>query len=258
MNVHRLTHQQPVSEPLQVQGPPQPYPDEAGEPSLDLRALLRVILARGYTILGTIAVAMVLVTLALLQMTPIYSASALIMVGQRENKVLDAEALLAGLPTDTATIENQIQILKSWSLAERVVVKNNLAVDPEFGAKGASSWVSYLNPLSWFGSEREKVGVSREQKPTKVDPAILRKFASKVTIAAQGRSSVIKVTFDSPDREKAALLANALADQYIVDQLETKFEAAKRTTDWLNERLGECARRRARSSSTRPRTTWPT
>lgn len=249
MNVHRL-HQQTSAEPAAMPAPAATYSDEAAEPTLDLRALLRVVLARGYTILGTIAVAMVLVTLVLLQMTPVYSASALIMVGQRENKVLDAEALLAGLPTDTATIENQIQILKSWSLAERVIVKHNLAVDPEFGGKGSgSSWLSSLNPLNWFGSEREKVQAGQGAKPTKIDPAILRKFGSKVTVAAQGRSSVIKVTFDSPDREKAALLANALADQYIVDQLETKFEAAKRTTDWLNERLGELAEKVRASES---------
>jgi succinoglycan biosynthesis transport protein ExoP len=52
---------------------------------------------------------------------------------------------------------------------------------------------------------------------------------------------VIRLSFDSPDREKSAVIANAIADQYIVDQLETKFDAAKRTTDWLNERLGQLA-----------------
>jgi capsular exopolysaccharide synthesis family protein len=234
MNVHRL-HNQPTTEPA-LPMPAAPAADGGAGASLDLRALLRVFMARLWTILGTVAVAMTLVTLTLLQMTPVYSASALIMIGQRENKVLDPEALLAGLPTDTATIENQIQILRSWSLAERVVHKLNLANDPEFNAKvGGGSW---LNPFSWFET-REKIVAGQTKKPTKVDPAILRKFGSKVTVAAQGRSSVIKVTFESPDREKAAQIANALADQYIVDQLETKFEAAKRTTDWLNERLGE-------------------
>jgi exopolysaccharide transport family protein len=239
MNVHRLHQQSATDLPAPSQLPP--AAEEVVETSLDLRALMRVVLARLWTILGTIAIAMTLVTLVLLQMTPIYSASALIMVGQRENKVLDSEALLAGLPTDTATIENQIQILRSWSLAERVVLKLNLTNDPEFNSKKeAASWLSYLNPLSWFGSSREKIQVDG-RKPTTVEPAILRRFASQVTVTAQGRSSVIKVTFDSPDREKAAQIANAIADQYIVDQLETKFEAAKRTTDWLNERLGELA-----------------
>src|SRR6185436_14027867 len=49
----------------------------------------------------------------------------------------------------------------------------------------------------------------------------------------------IRVTFDSTDRQKAATIANAIADQYIVDQLETKFDASKRASDWLGERLGQ-------------------
>ncbi len=244
MNVHRLYQQSPAE--VLASGPQQPAPEDVAETTLDLRSLMRVLLARLWTILGTIAVAMTVVTLILLQMTPIYSASALIMVGQRENKVLDPESLLAGLATDTASIENQIQILRSWSLAERVVLKLNLVNDPEFNSKRETA--SWLNPLSWFGPGREKIQVGGP-KPTTVDTAILRRFASKVTVNAQGRSSVIKVTFDSPDREKAALVANAIADQYIVDQLDTKFEAAKRTTDWLNERLGELAEKVRASES---------
>lgn len=238
MNVHRL--HQVEAEPIAL---PQPMlPDDSPAADFDLRALLRVFLARRWTILGTVLVCMTLATLVVLQMTPIYSASTLIMVGQRENKVLDAEALVAGLSTDTATIENQIQILRSWSLAERVVTKLSLTRDPEFSTgRAQTSWLAMLNPLSWFVDDAEKVPPGSAHAAKTVDPAILKRFASKMTVAAQGRSSVIKVSFDSPDKEKAALIANTIADQYIVDQLETKFEAAKRTTDWLNERLGQLA-----------------
>ncbi len=240
MNVHRL--HQIETDPLALPSPASPLGDETPAADFDLRALFRVFLARRWTIIGTVVVSTTLALLVLLQMTPIYSASTLIMVGQRENKVLDPEAFVAGLTTDTATIENQIQILRSWSLAERVVTKLNLARDPEFSTGRAQrSWLAYLNPLTWFVSDDEKLPPGAAQAAKTVDPTLLKRFASKMTVAAQGRSSVIKVSFDSPDREKAALIANAIADQYIVDQLETKFEAAKRATDWLNERLGQLA-----------------
>ncbi len=237
MNVHRL--HQVESEPVAL-GAPSPA-DEMPAADFDLRALLRVLLARRLTILGTIIVAMTIAALVVLQMTPIYSASTLIMVGQRENKVLDPEAFLAGLSTDTATIENQIQILRSWALAERVIKKLDLTRDPEFNPRSAQrSLLSNLNPLNWFDGGGDKVPTGAAAKPG-IDPAILKRFAAKMTVAAQGRSSVIRVSFDSPDREKSATIANAIADQYIVDQLETKFDAAKRATDWLNERLGQLA-----------------
>jgi succinoglycan biosynthesis transport protein ExoP len=237
MNVHRLHQHDP--EPVSLSAPPPPRDD--GPPAdFDLRALFRVLLARRWTILGTILVAMTMALIVVLQMTPIYSASTLIMVGQRENKALE-DSFLAGLTTDTATIENQIQILRSSTLAERVIAKLNLARDPEFSSRGKGSWLSALNPLSWFsgGEEKSIAGTAVAGAKPAVDPAIVKRFASKMTVAAQGRSSVIRVTFDSPEREKAALIVNTIADQYIVDQLETKFDAAKRATDWLGDRLTE-------------------
>ena len=38
---------------------------------------------------------------------------------------------------------------------------------------------------------------------------------------------------------KAARIANAFADAYIEDQLEAKFEATRRASIWLEQRIGE-------------------
>ena len=219
---------------------PPPEFDSAPDQDFDLRSIARVLLLRRWTILGVIAVCMTIATLVLLQITPIFSASTLIMVGQRENKVLDAESIMAGLPTDNATLENQIQVLRSWSLAERVIVKLNLLRDAEFGG-GRERW-SVLNPGSWFApAAAEKLIVAKGGPAPTVSPGALKRFAGKLSVATQGRSSVIKVSFDSVDRQKSALIANAVAEQYTIDQLETKFDAAKKTTDWLNGRLGQLA-----------------
>ena len=239
MNVHRLP-QNYRHEPEPVAPVRQFAPAEQVEPDFDLRALFRVFLARRLTIIGTIAACLTLVGIGVLQITPIYSASALVLVGQRENKVLDPEALVGGLTMDTATIENQIQILRSTSLAERVVVKLNLARDPEF-MRGQNSWLAYLNPLNWLGGDGEKAAAKADRKPSTIDPALLKRFASRLTVAAQGRSSVIRVTYDSANREKAALIANTIVDQYLEAQLETKFDATKRTTAWLDGRLAQLA-----------------
>ncbi|MEQ1866466.1 MAG: GumC family protein, partial [Micropepsaceae bacterium] len=237
MNVLRLHKVDP--EPVTFSAPPSV--DDAPAADFDLRALVRVFLVRRWTILGAIVLCMTIAGIVVMQLTPVYSASTLIMVGQRENKVLDPEALIAGLNTDAATMENQIQVLRSWTLAERVVVKLNLTRDPEFNARSAKrSLLSRLNPLNWFGTGDANVRLGTAVKTT-VDPAIIKRFGSKLTVAAVGRSSVIRLTFESADRQKAATIVDAVADQYIVDQLESKFEAARRTSDWLNERLGQLA-----------------
>ncbi len=41
------------------------------------------------------------------------------------------------------------------------------------------------------------------------------------------------------DPAKAAMIANAMADEYLVSQVEAKFQAAERATDWLGKRIQE-------------------
>ena len=224
------------------QPPPQlPSYDEAAESEVDIRSLFRVLIVRFWTIAGVIAICMTISVIVMFQITPVYTASTLIMVGQRENKVLDPESVVAGLQTDASTLENQIQVLKSWTLAEKVVLKMNLTHDPEFNT--ALSKRSIYNIASWFSSSaaKKKLSVPRGAENLSVKPSVLSTFASKLSISTQGRSSVIKVTYESSERGKSAKIADAVADQYTIDQLDTKFDAAKRTTDWLNGRLQQLA-----------------
>ena len=124
---------------------------DSPQADFELRSLMRVLQARYRTIAGTVGACMTIALIVVLQLTPVYSSSTLIMVGQRENKVFDPESILAGLTTDTASIENQIQVLRSSALAERVVKQLNLTLDPEFDpARQPRSWLSNLSPLTWF------------------------------------------------------------------------------------------------------------
>ena len=48
---------------------------------------------------------------------------------------------------------------------------------------------------------------------------------------------MIDVGFTSLDPAKAARIANAVGDAYLVEQLEARYDAAKRASTWLNERM---------------------
>ena len=54
-----------------------------------------------------------------------------------------------------------------------------------------------------------------------------------------GQALVLNVAITSADSAKAARLANAVADAYVVDKLDARFEAAKRASAWLSDRLVE-------------------
>jgi capsular exopolysaccharide synthesis family protein len=53
---------------------------------------------------------------------------------------------------------------------------------------------------------------------------------------------VLAISVTSVDPARAAKLANAIADGYVVEQLDARFEAAKRASAWLSDRLVELRR----------------
>ncbi len=209
---------------------------------IDLVVLLRILRVRRDIIVGTALLVVALTLIILYQLTPYYSASSIVMLDQRKNNVEDVSSVLSGMPTDQAGIQNQVQILTSRNLAVHVIEKLNLKDDPEFGgtSKSWSSYLAVLNPLSWFSAARktksDAEGLEKERD------AVIDHFERYLTVVPIGLSTAIKVTFQSPDAEKAARIDNAIADAYVEDQLNAKFDATQKATGWLSDRIQDLSR----------------
>ncbi len=204
----------------------------------DITDFLRIFRMRRQIILGTAAAIIALTAIVVFQLTPLYTASALVMLDQRKNNVVDVEAVLSGLPTDPSSIENQVQILHSRGLASRVIDKLQLNRDPEFNPalRGGLNVMSWLNPFSWFGGGAVST-LSEEEKAGKQRDAVIDRLLVGISVSERGRSTAIEVDFQSPEPAKAALIGNAIADVYVEDQLNAKFEATQKATQWLANRI---------------------
>jgi exopolysaccharide transport family protein len=210
------------------------------ETVLDLTDLLRVVRVRQKIILGTALAVVAVTALVLFRLTPLYSAKSLVMLDQRQNKVEDVNAILSGLPTDQTSIQNQVQILRSRNLLSRVIDKQHLMEDLEFGPGqpnllGAA--VYFLNPLHWY-PESVTTETDAEKLQDKRN-AVIDHLLDSETVTAQGLSSSILISFASESANKAAAISNAIADAYVEDQLEAKFEATQKATVWLADRIQE-------------------
>ena len=64
-------------------------------------------------------------------------------------------------------------------------------------------------------------------------------FEDRLSAIRIGFSNVIEISYNSSDPERAAQIANAVADAYIADQLNAKFEANRVATTWLQNRVRE-------------------
>ena len=67
----------------------------------------------------------------------------------------------------------------------------------------------------------------------------VRALQDNLIIRRVGLTDVLEVSFRSPDREKAAPIANAVAQAYVNDQLNTEYELARRAGTWWRARLSE-------------------
>ncbi|MGQ0741096.1 MAG: GumC family protein [Alphaproteobacteria bacterium] len=209
------------------------------EPRFDIGALLQLLRARRKLIAGTVIGILLVVAAITFQLTPLYTGTALVMLNQRKETVVDVDAVLSGLPSDQATIQSQVQILKSRNLAERVIKKTGLMRDPEFNSGATRSWLSIfrlLNPSSWIASETV---LSNKEKAEAEINAVIDRLTDHLSVSPVGLSLAITMSVQSADPVKAARLANAYADAYIEDQLETKLESTERATRWLARRLEE-------------------
>ncbi|MBX3507666.1 MAG: polysaccharide biosynthesis tyrosine autokinase [Parvibaculum sp.] len=219
--------------------------DEQGFLEFDLKALYLTLRKRLVLILGVTFGLTALVMAAVLQQTPLYTATAQVLLDRQKMQVTDMATVMSGLPSDSATVDSEVEILRSRSLAERVIGRLDLLEDPEFNSKlrEPSAW-RWLSPRVWLSAlqdlvspERESAGDTARQR-AELD-AVIDHVLSNLEIAREGATYVINIGFTSENPEKAARIANAFAETYILDQLEAKFDATRQANEWLSRRLAE-------------------
>lgn len=215
--------------------------DSAG---FTLEDFLRILRVRRTIIIGTALTVIAVIAVIVLTLKPLYTATAVVMLDQRKNNVEDVSAVLSGLPSDQASVQNQVQILTSLELAGRVVDKLKLDQDPEFNPNaggGIGAILTFLNPFNWFpgrgNTQAATLGIDLDRSN------LIHGFLDHVSVSPIGLSTAISVSFESDDAAKAAKIANAIADAYVEDQLEAKFEATQKATMWLTGRIAELSRK---------------
>lgn len=72
-----------------------------------------------------------------------------------------------------------------------------------------------------------------------LERAAIARLRANLEVHRVARTYVLAVDYTSPDRGKAAAIANAFAEAYLTDQLDAKFEATRRAAGWLQTRLAE-------------------
>lgn len=166
--------------------------------------------------------------LALL-ITPVYEARTTIELQALNENYLNLKELQPTTLADAsdAYTETQIQILSSNSLGNRT--KAQIAEQ----LKGKRS---VTPPAVPGGAWRQALARSPRPEPL---PDALGAIANSLKVRGSGLSRVIEISCSSPHPELATAYANTLVREFMEQTLETRWNSAQRTGEWLTGKLGD-------------------
>jgi polysaccharide biosynthesis transport protein len=164
-----------------------------------------------------------------------YSAQADLLIDTKKVTWTQTEMATDNRTVEDASVESEIETTKSEKVAMMVIQRLRLTADPEFVGAGhsfARRVLTFFHASSFDDSASE---VSNEELTSRA----MKVLKDNLRVTRLGRSYIEQIEYSSLNRDKAAAIANAFADAYIEDQLEAKYEATRRASEWLQQRIGE-------------------
>jgi succinoglycan biosynthesis transport protein ExoP len=194
---------------------------------------LRILVKRRTTVLAVFFVVLALAALKTFTATPIYQATVQILIERQPPRMLDTQTQPSYDYYGEEFYQTQYKLLESRALAKKVADKLNLRNRPPYSQMFA-------------------------QLPANVDQHTKQRLEESLVDAVLGglqvtpvpSSSLVNVSFSSPDPKFAAEVADTLGQAYIEQSLDLRFAASQEATQWLEKKLTE-ARKKMEESETK-------
>src|SRR6201996_8683610 len=163
----------------------------------------------------------------------LYTAQADMIIDTKRVTWTQTEMSSENRMVEDASVDSEIETTKSEKVAAMVANRLHLTDDPEFVGSGQSLRRRVFSLL--------KLTTAPAAQPSKEDVlrGVVGVLKGNLRVTRLGRSYIEQISYTSLDRDKAARIANAFADAYIEDQLQAKFEATRRASEWLEQRIGD-------------------
>lgn len=230
-----------------------PEPVEGPPAGVHPAEYLAVLARHRWLALGAFLAVIVPALLWTLLQTPIYQATTRVMLGDETSPVpvIGQRAESQKSAEDgKAYLETQYELLQSRALAKRVIHDLKLAENQAYLAPVPL-------PFSWRAIAARFSAPAASPASTRADDPALQEASASVTAAPEPPawivdrflsdlivsplvdSRLVDVMYESPDPVLAARIANAVARQFIEQDLESRFLATQDAAKWLDARLQE-------------------
>jgi polysaccharide biosynthesis transport protein len=198
----------------------------------DLLAWWRVIRKRRWTVLTAFSVLFASVLAGSIEEKPVYRSKALIEIDKENPSVANPQEMFLVDEVTDAYLETQYKVLASDDLAERVIHQLGLDQRAEF----------LPSRRIWPWKEKSTSAIPPAQDNAAapdlaIRETVLTSFQDRLDIRPIRRSRAVELRFDSQDPQLAARAVNAVAENYIQKNLEARWDATQKASEWLSLQL---------------------
>jgi uncharacterized protein involved in exopolysaccharide biosynthesis len=166
----------------------------------------------------------------LMFMPRLYESSSSILVEPRSNAFmrLSNEQTPTMSSSDAGVVSSQIELIKSRDTLLGVIKQLDLRLVPEFNGGAAGGF----NPLAVVGQL-----LGRSATPVSVDEVVLGTLYDRLTVAQERDSRLISVRVQSTDPQRAADIANAIANAHVTRRAQLSLSDTAEASGWLRDEI---------------------
>ncbi len=207
---------EPASQ-AQMPAPPLDYFHYGEGPSFPLRDYVQILLKRKWWGLGFLACTVGIALLINNFSKPIYQSSAIFRVTQDNSAYVGSRDAVPYWRDDDRIFETQAQVMRSRTVARRVIKLLNLQDHPLFAI------------VKKEGAE--------DVSPEEAESTMVSTFLDNLKVEPVRRSDVIRVSYFSPDKSLAQKVPNVFAEEYLQFEIDAKNQSFAQIKRWLGQQL---------------------
>jgi capsular exopolysaccharide synthesis family protein len=245
-----------LREPHQLQvGYGRPEEERSFEDGLTLKDLGRIVLKHKWTLLLMVGLAMAASTVKTFLSTPIYRSTVILQIDRATPRVVrfenDPEQERLG-GDDAVAMRTQQELLKSRSLAERVVDELRLdrsaarnqaqalpdaspAATEDESAAGGEQPGDYVDRL--IAGYRKMTNPSARNNEVLSREAVIRDFLDSITVEPVRSSRLVKLHVENTNPALASRIANTTVQAFIAMAMERRLEATSYAKSFLEDQI---------------------
>lgn len=214
-------------------------------PFMDVRELVASLWCERFWVVTATLAVLALVALYLLVTPKTYTATAQLLIDL--NRPLTGEAQSLGADTTRfmmgPIIDSQVEIIRATRIVSRVIQKTGYAESveahelPEDAQAAPETSPSAGNAAAATG-DAAAAGGPGTASPN-IPLGIIGKFQENLDVRRKGLTLILLVQFSDKDPVRAATVANAIVDEYLVDRDRREQAASKRAVETLRGRIAQ-------------------